>query len=229
MQIDNDNKISIIDDIEIDYKKLNNDCKAKHTEAKKGIEDGLNLLLNLKNINPNQIEFELKKSVDKLLFPIQIASNQKIKRIFVSCLDVIKKLLSYNLFTQRHSKDIINILNNFLNNSSEEFVQIKIIETLIPLVDEKIFSISEDLANIIFNMCLKFYAMKNQSFKNPLNSVLTQLTKTVFGFLDATLRPSIIRKKTKILEEKKMKNSDKKIINNNININNNEISEVKEI
>ena len=229
MQIENDNKISIIDDIEIDYKKLNNDCKAKHTEAKKGIEDGLNLLLNLKNINPNQIEFELKKSVDKLLFPIQIASNQKIKRIFVSCLDVIKKLLSYNLFTQRHSKDIINILNNFLNNSSEEFVQIKIIETLIPLVDEKIFSISEDLANIIFNMCLKFYAMKNQSFKNPLNSVLTQLTKTVFGFLDATLRPSIIRKKTKILEEKKMKNSDKKIINNNININNNEISEVKEI
>ena len=165
MQNENVDKISIIDDIEIDYKKLNNDCKAKHTEAKKGIEDGLNLLLNLRN-NPNQIEIELKKSIDKLLFPIQIASNQKIKRIFVSCLDVIKKLLSYNLFTQRHSKDIINILNNFLNNSSDEFVQIKVIETLIPLVDEKIFSISEDLANIVFNMCLKFYAMKNQSFKN---------------------------------------------------------------
>ena len=222
MQNENVDKISIIDDIEIDYKKLNNDCKAKHTEAKKGIEDGLNLLLNLRN-NPNQIEIELKKSIDKLLFPIQIASNQKIKRIFVSCLDVIKKLLSYNLFTQRHSKDIINILNNFLNNSSDEFVQIKVIETLIPLVDEKIFSISEDLANIVFNMCLKFYAMKNQSFKNPLNSVLTQLIKTVFGFLNATLRPSIIRKKNKILEEKKLKKGE-----SNNDINNNEIIEVKE-
>ena len=38
MQIENDNKISIIDDIEIDYKKLNNDCKAKHTEAKKELK-----------------------------------------------------------------------------------------------------------------------------------------------------------------------------------------------
>ena len=156
MEIQND-KISIINDIEIDYKKLNNDCKAKHTETKKEIEEGLNLLISLRNVNINQIEIELKKSVDKLLFPIQIASNQKIKRIFVSCLDVIKKLLSYNLFTQRHSKDIINILNNFLNNSSEEFVQIKIIETLIPLVDEKFFQLNEELVNIVFNMCLKFF------------------------------------------------------------------------
>ena len=35
-------------------------------------------------------------------------------------------------------------------------------------------------------MCLKFYAMKNQSFKNPLNSFLTELVKTIFGFLNAT-------------------------------------------
>ena len=203
MEIQND-KISIINDIEIDYKKLNNDCKAKHTETKKAIEEGLNLLISLRNVNINQIEIELKKSVDKLLFPIQIASNQKIKRIFVSCLDVIKKLISYNLLTQRHSNNLINILNTFLNNSSEEFVQIKIIETLIPLVDDKFFQLNEELVNIVFNMCLKFYAMKNQSFKNPLNSVLTQLVKTIFGFLDATLRPSIMKKKRKLLEEKKM-------------------------
>jgi flagellar biosynthesis GTPase FlhF len=65
--------------------------------------------------------------------------------------------------------------------------------------------------------------MKNQSFKNPLNSVLTQLIKTVFGFLNATLRPSIIRKKNKILEEKKLKKGE-----SNNDINNNEIIEVKE-
>ena len=154
MEIQN-NKISIINDI--DYKKLNNDCKAKHTETKKAIEEGLNLLISLRNVNINQIEIELKKSVDKLLFPIQIASNQKIKRIFVSCLDVIKKLISYNLLTQRYSNNIINILNTFLNNSSEEFVQIKIIETLIPLVDDKFFQLNEELVNIVFNMCLKFF------------------------------------------------------------------------
>ena len=45
--------------------------------------------------------------------------------------------------------------------------------------------------------------MKNQSFKNPLNSFLTQLVKTIFGFLNATLRTSIMNKKNKVLEEKK--------------------------
>jgi hypothetical protein len=35
MEIKN-NKISIINDI--DYKKLNNDCKAKHTETKKQLK-----------------------------------------------------------------------------------------------------------------------------------------------------------------------------------------------
>ena len=49
--------------------------------------------------------------------------------------------------------------------------------------------------------------MKNQSFKNPLNSVLTKLVKTIFGFLDATLRNSIMKKKNKVLEEK---NNEKK-------------------
>ena len=52
-------------------------------------------------------------------------------------------------------------------------------------------------------MCLKFYAMKNQSFKNPLNSILTESAKTIFGFLNATLRTSIMKKKNKVLEEKK--------------------------
>ena len=35
------------------------------------------------------------------------------------------------------------------------------------------FQLNEELVNIVFNMCLTFYAMKNQSFKNPLNSILT--------------------------------------------------------
>ena len=52
-------------------------------------------------------------------------------------------------------------------------------------------------------MCLKFYAMKNQSFKNPLNSILTELVKTIFVFLNVTLRTSFMKKKNKVLEEKK--------------------------
>ena len=45
--------------------------------------------------------------------------------------------------------------------------------------------------------------MKKQSFKNPLNSVLTESAKTIFGFLNSTLRTSIMNKKNKVLEKKK--------------------------
>ena len=52
--------------------------------------------------------------------------------------------------------------------------------------------------------------MKKQSFKNPLNSVLTESAKTIFGFLNSTLRTSIMKKKNKVLEEKKMRKSENK-------------------
>ena len=52
--------------------------------------------------------------------------------------------------------------------------------------------------------------MKNQSFKNPLNSILTESAKTIFGFLNATLRTSIMKKKNKVLEEKKMRKRENK-------------------
>ena len=47
--------------------------------------------------------------------------------------------------------------------------------------------------------------MKNQSFKNPLNSVLTELVKTIFGFLNATLRTSIMKKKNNFRRKKNEK------------------------
>ena len=72
------------------------------------------------------------------------------------------------------------------------------------------FQLNEEFVNIVFNMFLKFYAMKNQSFKNPLNSVLTELVKTIFGFLNATFRTSIMKKKNKVLEEKKMRKRENK-------------------
>ena len=52
--------------------------------------------------------------------------------------------------------------------------------------------------------------MKNQSFKNPLNSILTESAKTIFGFLNTTLRTSIMKKKNK--EEKKIKKSENNLI-----------------
>ena len=176
-------KLSIVEDIEVEYKKFYNECKKKHTEVKSGIDAGLNVLAHLRTLTIAQLEVELKNSIDDLLAPIILASQKQIKKLYVSSLAIIKKLVSYGLITQKHSNGIITVLKDILTNSSEEFVQIKVIETLLPMVDPSVIQLSENLVNNVMTMCLKFFSFKSIVFKNPLSALLKQLMNTVFGFL----------------------------------------------
>ena len=63
-------KLSIVEDIEVEYKKFYNECKKKHTEVKSGIDAGLNVLAHLRTLTIAQLEVELKNSIDDLLAPI---------------------------------------------------------------------------------------------------------------------------------------------------------------
>lgn len=184
-------KLSIVEDIEVEYKKFYNECKKKHTEVKSGIDAGLNVLAHLRTLTIAQLEVELKNSIDDLLAPIILASQKQIKKLYVSSLAIIKKLVSYGLITQKHSNGIITVLKDILTNSSEEFVQIKVIETLLPMVDPSVIQLSENLVNNVMTMCLKFFSFKSIVFKNPLSALLKQLMNTVFGFLKDSLQPVV--------------------------------------
>ena len=184
-------KLSIVEDIEVEYKKLYNECKKKHIEVKNGIDAGLNTLAHLKTLTLSQLDIELKNTVDDLLAPIILASEKQVRKLYVSSLSIIKKLVSYGLITQKHSNEIIKVLKDILTNSSEEFVQIKVIETLLPMVDPNIIQLSENLVNNVMEMCLKFFSFKSNVFKNPLSALLKQLMNTVFGFLKDSLQPVV--------------------------------------
>ena len=184
-------KLAIVEDIEVEYKKFYNECKQKHTEVKSLIDSGLNVLSNLKTLTKNQLDIELKTSVDELIKPIILANQKKIKKLYISSLAIIKKLVSYGLIKQKHSNDIIIILKDVLANSSEEFVQIKVIETLLPMVDPDVIQLSEEIVSNVMNMCLKFFSFKNTVFRNPLSALLKQLVGTVFSFLKDSLQPVI--------------------------------------
>ena len=82
-------------------------------------------------------------------------------------------------------------MKDVLANSSEEFVQIKVIETLLPMVDPDVIQLSEEIVSNVMNMCLKFFSFKNTVFRNPLSALLKQLVGTVFGFLKDSLQPVI--------------------------------------
>ena len=79
-------KLSIVEDIEVEYKKLYNECKKKHIEVKNGIDAGLNTLAHLKTLTLSQLDIELKNTVDDLLAPIILASEKQVRKLYVSSL-----------------------------------------------------------------------------------------------------------------------------------------------
>ena len=196
-------KLNIIEDIESEYKKLYNECKKKYVLIKDLIEANLQTLNDLKNFKVNQIEHELKKSVEGLLKPITQATESKYSKLYISCLCIAKKLVTHNLVRQNQTGTVIKILKDILDNSNEDFIQIKVLETLLPMVNPQVINLTEDLVNNVLQMCFKLYSFKNNNYKNPVSALFKQLMITVFGFLDGYLRPIITNK---IEENKKGKN-----------------------
>jgi hypothetical protein len=99
------------------------------------------------------IEIELKNSIEALLKPIIHATVEtKHTKLFVTCLAIVKKLITYNLIKQNHTGVVIQILKDILDNSTEEFIQIKVLETLLPMVNPQTIHLSEALVNNV-NIC----------------------------------------------------------------------------
>lgn len=168
----------------------------------------------MKTLNPSQIEPELKNSIELLLKPIIHATETKHSKLFVSSLSIVKKLVTYNMIKQNHTGVVIQILKDILDNSSEEFIQIKVLETLLPMVNPQTIHLTETLVNNVLIMCLKVFSLKNQNFKNPVSALFKQLMITIFGFLDSFLRP-IIEKKIK---QKKDKLANKEVVSSSVNL-----------
>jgi hypothetical protein len=107
-------KINIIDDLEIEFRKMYNECKKKYSTTrevtlflKKGIESALKFLSTVKSTqstNPENgiISFnpEIKNSIDILLKPIMHTMETKHSKLFSSSLLIVKKIVVYNLIKQ---------------------------------------------------------------------------------------------------------------------------------
>ncbi len=148
----------------------------------------------MKTQSSSAIEAELKNSLEILLKPIIHSTETKHSKLFVSSLSIVKKFVTYNLIKQNHTVSIIQILKDILDNTTEEFIQIKVLETLLPMVNPQTIHLTESLVNNVLTMCLKIFSFKNPVFKNPVSALFKQLMITTFGFLDSFMRPVIDKK-----------------------------------
>ena len=210
-------KLLIIDEIQVEYQKLFNECKPKHEEVKAGLDEGLNVLNKLKESPLEKLDENIESSIDKLINPILLIADKKVKRIYISSLAVLQKIIINSLVNKVQSSSIIKCLDQICNDSSEEFVHQKTIETLIPLIDIKTIEIKEEIIESIIRMSLKFFGIKGTYFKEPLTELINKLLNIICPSLINELNPIIKEKMENLkIEEEENKNG------NDINIFNNE-------
>ena len=232
--MENSEKLLIIDEIEVEYQKLFNECKPKHEQVKAGLDEGLNILSNLKQSPLDEINEKLKESIEKLISPILLIAQNKVKRIYVTSLIVLQKIISNSLIDKNLSSSIIESLGKICEDSSEEFVHQKIVETLTPLIDINIIELKEEIIEIIIKIILKIFQVKGTSFKESLTLLIDKLLTIVCDNITNELNPIIQEKKENLLKiENQLQNEEtSNSLEKNININevsNNIIKKVEEI
>ena len=217
--MENSEKLLIIDEIQLEYQKLFNECKPKHEQVKAGLDEGLKILSELKESSLDKLDENIKSSIDKLIEPILLIAENKVKRIYISSLVVLQKIITNSLISKSQSRVIIKSLQQICEDSSEEFVHQKTIETLAPLININTMEINEEIVECIMKMCLKFFGIKGTAFKEPLTELLNQLINIVCGNITNEIEP-IIKEKMENLknielsEESNGENNDEKNMNN---------------
>jgi hypothetical protein len=101
-----------------------------------------------------------------------------------------------------------------LDNSYEEFIQIKVLETLLLMLNPQTIYLTEALVNNVLIICFKMFGNKSFNIKNTVSALLKQLVSISFDFLDRFLKPIIDKKNRQIQEINQQKISD--LNNNNI-------------
>ena len=190
-----DDDLFLINDIEKEYKKLSSETKKKYPKLKELVDFSLKTIEKIKssvispNINTNitqvkkQFESELQLSMNIIIKPIMIISENKYSKFNLSCVLILKKLITYNYITESEYNDIIKILKEMYDNSNED-TQLKILETLQSLISINVSKISEETLNNIMIIFCRIFCFKNIETKNALQLILGTFMKKIFDYCD---------------------------------------------
>ena len=199
-----DDDLFLINDIEKEYKKLSSETKKKYPKLKELVDFSLKTIDKIKStiISPNstlsisqtkkQFESELQLSMNIIIKPIMIISENKYSKFNLSCVLILKKLITYNYITESEYNDIIKILREMYDNSNED-TQLKILETLQSLISINVSKISEETLNNIMIIFCRIFCFKNLETKNALQLILGTFMKKIFDYCDNGIIVNLIK------------------------------------
>ena len=197
-------RISLINDIETDYKKLGNECKKKYNTIREVIDISLKAISKLKDIENDKEKFkaELSVSIEILIKPIMIITEGKHVKLFLQCIIILKKLVIYNFITSNESNNIIKFLKEIFDNSLED-IQLKVLETLQSMISSNNINYNQTNIDNIMIICCKTFSFKNIEFKNPIKLIFQILIKGIFENINIDIANNFIKNLIDIIDGKK--------------------------
>ena len=199
-----DDDLFLINDIEKEYKKLSTETKKKYPKLKELVDFSLKTIDKIKSsmISPNtslsisqvkkQFESELQLSMNIIIKPINIISENRYSKFNLSCVIILKKLITYNYITESEYNNVIKILKEMYDNSNED-TQLKILETLQSLISINVSKISEETLNNIMIIFCRIFCFKSIETKNALQLILGTFMKKIFDYCDNDIILNLIK------------------------------------
>ena len=190
-----DDDLFLISDIENEYKKLGVDVKKKYPRLKDMIDLVLKTIEEIKapitstlvNATISEVkqkfESDLHLSMDIIIKPIMIISDNKYSKFYFSCILILKKLITYNFITENEYNKIIKMLKEMFDNSNED-TQLKILEALQSLISINVTKINEETLNNIMSIFCRIFCFKSIETKNALQLILGTFMKKIFDYVD---------------------------------------------
>ena len=199
-----DDDLFLINDIEKEYKKLSTETKKKYPKLKELVDFSLKTIEKIKStvISPNsyaniteikkQFKSELQLSMNIIIKPIMVISENKYSKFNLSCVLILKKLITYNYITECEYNNIIKVLKEMYDNSNED-TQLKILEALQSLISINVSKISEETLNNIMIIFCRIFCFKNLETKNALQLILGTFMKKIFDYCDHDIIINLIK------------------------------------
>ena len=199
-----DDDLFLINDKEKEYKKLSTETKKKYPKLKELVDFSLKTIDKIKStiISPNsnlsisqtkkQFESELQLSMNIIIKPIMVISENKYSKFNLSCVLILKKFITYNYITESEYNNIIKILREMYDNSNED-TQLKILETLQSLISINVSKISEETLNNIMIIFCRIFCFKSIETKNALQLILGTFMKKIFDYCDNDIILNLIK------------------------------------
>ena len=184
----------LIPDIESEYKKFHDNLKKKYLKVKDASEASLKEIDSLKLVIPNKddenaianFKTELNKAIPTLLKPIYLAIENKNTKLYLNTLNLLKKLIIYNLINDSEYSNIINYLRDIFSNNNED-VQLKVLEILQYIINGNVVKLTNTNINSIMNICkidnIKGHTQYTEC-KNAIKLILSILVKKIFDITE---------------------------------------------